>query len=260
MTQRLEAFQPLEDKQVKMYTCGPSIYQLPHIGNYRTFLYEDILQRYLEYLDYKVERVLNITDVEDKAIEEAEKEDVTLKKLTERNAKIFLEELKMLKAKTPSYIPRSSTTVDQAVSLIEKLLEKGYAYWYKGNVYYNPLKFRGFGKLYGLDMSKWPKEKRRFHKDTYPGNRWNRGDFILWHGYKKGDKVYWDAKLGKGRPAWNVQDPAMAVQRLGYKVDMCCGGIDNVIRHHDYVIAVVEGVTHEQFARYWLHGAHLYVD
>ena len=95
MTQRLEAFQPLEDKQVKMYTCGPSIYQLPHIGNYRTFLYEDILQRYLEYLDYKVERVLNITDVEDKAIEEAEKEDVTLKKLTERNAKIFLEELKL---------------------------------------------------------------------------------------------------------------------------------------------------------------------
>lgn len=260
MTGKLEEFQPLEKGNVKMYTCGPSIYQLPHIGNYRTFLYEDVLQRYLEYLGYRVERALNITDVEDKAIAEAEKEGVTLKELTERNAKIFLKELKMLKAKIPTFIPRSSTSVDQAVSLIEKLLENGYAYWHGGNVYYNPLKFKGFGKLYGLDISKWPKTKKRFHKDTYPGNRWNRGDFILWHGYKKGDKVYFDTKLGKGRPAWNIQDPAMATQHLGFKVDICCGGIDNIIRHHDYVIAVVEGVTEEQFARYWLHGAHLYVD
>lgn len=260
MTRRLEAFQPMEDKKVKMYTCGPSIYQLPHIGNYRTFLYEDVLQRYLKYSGYEVERVLNITDVEDKVIAEAEKEGITLKKLTERNAKIFLQELRMLKAKIPTFIPRSSTSVDQAVNLIEKLLEKGYSYWHDGNVYYDPLKFKGFGKLYGLDLSKWPKTKRRFHKDTYPGSRWNRGDFILWHGYKKGEKVYWETKLGKGRPAWNVQDPAMATQHLGFKVDISCGGIDNIIRHHDYIIAVVEGVSGEQFARYWLHGAILYVD
>jgi len=260
MTRRREEFQPLEKGKIKMYTCGPSIYQLPHIGNYRTFLFEDVLLRYLEYLGYKVERILFITDVEDKAIAEAEKEGVMLKELTERNAETFLKELKKLRAKTPTYIPRSSTSVNQAVQIIETLLKKGYAYRYKGNIYYDPLKFKGFGRLYRLDMSLWPKEKRRFHKDTYPGNRWNLGDFILWHGYREGDKVYWSTSIGKGRPAWNVQDPAMATQSLGLKADICCGGVDNLIRHHDYVIAVAEGVTGEQFARYWLHGEHLFVD
>jgi len=260
MTRRLEEFKPLKNGTVKMFTCGPSIYQLPHIGNYRTFLYEDVLQRYLEYLGYKVERVLVITDVEDKAITEAEKEGMTLKELTERNAQIFLEELKLLEVKIPPDIPRSSTTVDQAVRLIEKLLEKGYAYWHRGNVYYDPQKFKGFGKLYGLDMSRWPRQKKRFHRDTYPGNRWNLGDFILWHGYKEGDKVFWGTKLGRGRPAWNVQDPAMVTQYLGFKVDIYCGGIDNIIRHHDYVIAVVESVSGEQLARYWFHGQHLFVN
>jgi len=260
MTRKLEEFQPFESGKVRIYTCGPSVYQLPHIGNYRTFLYGDILHRYLEYLGYKVERTLNVTDLEDKAIVEAEKEGTTLKELTERHAEIFLEELKKLGAKTPNYIPKSSMSVDQAVRIIQTLLEKGYAYWYKGNVYYDPLKFKGFGRLYGLDMTKWPREKRRFHKDTYPGNRWNLGDFILWHGYRKGDKVYWNTSLGKGRPAWNVQDPAMATQSLGTKVDIYCGGVDNLIRHHDYVIAVVEGFTGEQFVKYWLHGEHLYVD
>jgi len=260
MTRKLEEFQPFEDGKVRMYTCGPSIYLLPHIGNYRTFLYEDILVRYLEYLGYKVERTLNITDVEDKALTEAEKEGTTLKELTERNAEIFLEELKKLGVKTPTHIPRSSISVNQAVQIIEILLEKGYAHWFKGNVYYDPLKFKGFGRLYGLDMTKWPKEKRRFHKDTYPGNRWNLGDFILWHGYREGDQVYWNTRLGKGRPAWNVQDPAMAMQSVGSKVDIYCGGVDNLIRHHDYVIAVVESFTNKEFAKYWLHGEHLYVN
>jgi len=260
MTRKLEEFQPFEDGKVRMYSCGPSIYQLPHIGNYRTFLFEDVLHRYLEYLGYKMEWALNITDVEDKAIAEAENEGTTLKELTERNAEIFIEELKKLGVKTPTYIPRPSTSVDQAVRMTETLLKRGYAYWYKGNVYYDPLKFKNFGRLYGLDLTRWPKEKRRFHKDTYPGNRWNLGDFILWHGYKEGEKVYWNTSLGKGRPAWNVQDPAMATQSLGRKVDIYCGGVDNLIRHHDYVIAVAEGFTGEQFARYWLHGEHLYVD
>lgn len=260
MTRKLEEFQPFEDGKVRMFTCGPSIYQLPHIGNYRTFLFEDVLQRHLEYLGYKVERALNITDVEDKAIAEAEKEGITLKELTKRNAEIFLEEFKKLGVETPTHIPRSSTTVNQAVQIIETLLEKDYAYWFKGNVYFDPLKFKGFGKLYGLDMTKWPKEKQRFHKDTYPGNRWNLGDFILWHGYREEDRVYWNTRLGKGRPAWNVQDPAMAMQSLGFKVDIYCGGVDNLIRHHDYVIAVTESFTNEQFAKYWLHGEHLYVN
>jgi cysteinyl-tRNA synthetase len=244
-----------------MFTCGPSIYQLPHIGNYRTFVFEDILQRYLEYLGYRVERVLSITDLEDKALVEAERQDIPLKDLTDGNIETFLNELKSLKVKIPEHLPRSSTTVDQAVSLIEILLKKGYAYRYthddRENVYYDPLKFDGFGKLFGLDMTKWPKTRRRFHKDTYRGNRWNRGDFILWHGYKECDKVYWDTQIGKGRPSWNIQDPAMIPPSFNYNVDIWCSGIDSTYRHHDYIIAVVEAVTGRPHVRYWIHAAHL---
>jgi cysteinyl-tRNA synthetase len=213
-----------------MYTCGPSIYLLPHIGNYRTFMFEDMLQRYLEYSGYEVTRLLTLTDIEDKAIDEAKKEN----------------------------------TVDQAVKLIKTLLEKGYAHWYehdgRRNVYYDPLKFKEFGKLSNLDMSRWTKTKKRFHKDTYPGTPWNKGDFVLWHGYKEGDCVYWNIEIGKGRPAWNVQDAAMVTQCIGFEIDIACGGIDNLVRHHDYTIAIIEAVSNKQFGHYWLHGEHLFVD
>ena len=140
------------------------------------------------------------------------------------------------------------------------LLEKGYAYWDRGDVFYDPLKFKGFGRLYGLDMSRWPKKKRHFRRDTYPGVQWNLGDFILWHGYSAGDPVYWDTEVGRGRPAWNVQDAAMATKCLGPHIDVCCGGIDNLYRHHDYTISVVEAVYGGEYSRYWLHGGHLFVD
>ncbi len=260
LTRKTEPFKPRENRKVKMYTCGPSIYRQPHIGNYRTFLFEDILQRYLEYLGYDVVRLLTFTDIEDKALAEAAKEKVSIKELTQKNADTFFADAELLKIKSPTYSPRSSTTVDQVVKLIKILLEKGLAYWYKGNVYFDPLKFNEFGKLSKLDMSRWPKKKRRFHKDTYPGMPWNMGDFILWHGYKARDKVYWNTEIGKGRPAWNVQDGAMVTKHLGFVIDIACGGIDNLARHHDYTIAVVEGVSGKEFAYYWFHGAHLFVD
>jgi len=264
LTQKLEVFKPIEDEKVKMVTCGPSIYQLPHIGNYRTFVFEDILHRYLEYIGYTVERVLTITDVEDKALIEAEKQNISLKKLTDQNVNHFISDLKKLKVKLPDFIQRSSYIVVQAANLIENLLKKGYAYWYvhdgRRNVYFDPLKFDGFGKLFRLDMSKWPKKKIRFHKDTYPGTRWNRGDFILWHGYKEGDKVYWDTKIGKGRPSWNIQDPSMLPKKFDFKVDIWCSGIDSTFRHHDYIIAIVESITGKPVVNYWLHAAHLFFE
>lgn len=258
MVRKKEPFKPRNDKEVKVFTCGPSIYQRAHIGNYRTFLFEDILIRYLEHLNYKVERVLNFTDVEDKAVEEAKKKGEDIKELTNKVANRFFKETKQLKIKKPTYNPRSSTTVDQALKLIKELLKKGIAYKDKGDIYYDPLKFKGFGRLYGLDMSLWPTKKKRFKKDTYAGMRWNLGDFILWHGCSEGEKVCWDDELGSGRPSWNVQDPAMVTKHLGYKIDICCGGIDNLYRHHDYNLAVVEGVSGEIFANYWLHGGHLF--
>ncbi len=259
MTRRIESFQPRSDRIVRMFTCGPSIYRRPHIGNYRTFTWEDLLQRYLEYQGYEVRRVINFTDVEDKSIEEAEAAGESVTELTDAVAARFMEEAANLRIKLPEQIPRSSTSVEQAAKLIEELVERGYAYWHDGNVFFDPLKYEGFGRLFRLDMSSWPKEKRRFKRDTYPGQRWNRGDFILWHGYKEGDNVYWDTGIGRGRPAWNIQDPAMISTTLGYSLDIFCGGIDNMVRHHDYNIAVMESLSGKELARYWLHGQHVLV-
>ncbi|MDW7775047.1 MAG: class I tRNA ligase family protein [Methanosarcinales archaeon] len=260
LTRQVEQFRPLKEGEVKMFTCGPSIYQRPHIGNYRTFLFEDVLQRYLEYRGYTVTRALNCTDVEEKSILEAKKHSMDVLELTGKYSKLFFQDLALLKIRPPTFNPRSSTSIDHAVDIIQDLLEKGYAYWYRGNVYFDPLKFDDFGKLGRPDLSRWPKTRRRFHRDTYPGNYWNLGDFILWHGYREADTVYWDTSIGRGRPAWNVQDPAMVLQTLGPSLDICCGGEDNMVRHHDYTIAIVESVTGKKMANYWLHGAHLLVD
>jgi cysteinyl-tRNA synthetase len=184
---KLEDFHPVNGRVVNIFTCGPSIYQRAHIGNFRTFLFEDILVRYLEYLGCRVSRGMNVTDIEDKAIKEAQKSEITVKELTEENLAGFTREMGLLRIKTPDYLPRASAFVDEAAAMIERLLELKVAYWHKGNVYFDPLKFPGFGKLYGLDMSRWPAKKRRFHRDTYPGIQWNLGDFILWHGYREGD-------------------------------------------------------------------------
>ncbi len=261
MTRRKDPFIPrFPDGSVRIFTCGPSIYSRPHIGNYRTFLFEDILVRYLEYLGHRVERMINYTDVEDKSVQKAEKEGITNEELTEPVARKFREECKVLKIKLPAEIPRSSTSVDKAVELIQRLIESGHAYWHGGDVFFDPLKFEGFGKLFRLDMSRWPKKKVRFRKDTYRGHRWNLGDFILWHGNKGNDEIHWDTEIGKGRPAWNIQDPAMITKHLGYEIDIACGGIDNLYRHHDYNIAVIESISGRPFATYWLHGEHVLVD
>lgn len=263
LTRKAEPFKPREDMQVAMYTCGPSTYQQTHIGNYRTFLFEDVLQRYLEFLGYKVTRLITLTDVEDKAIIEAKKENLPVEELTRKNEAVFFQDFELLKIKKPVFPVRASTAVDQAVALITQLVDKGYAYWYmyKGakNAYFDPLKFKGFGKLAHLDMSKWPKKKRRFHKDTYPGTPLNMGDFVLWHGCKE-DDVCWKTPIGTGRPAWNVQDAAIVTKNLGFSIDVACGGIDNLVRHHDYTLAIAESVSGQEFSRYWLHGAHLLVD
>lgn len=257
---QIETFKPTNDKVVTVFTCGPSVYQRSHIGNYRTFLFEDIVVRYLEYLGYQVERGMNITDIEDKAIKEAEKRKMTVKAITDQNIAIFLEEMGALRMKIPDFLPRASEAVEKAVEIIERLINLKIAYWHDGNCYFDPLKYPGFGELYGLDMQKWPKQKRRFHKDTYAGMRWNRGDFILWHGYKEGDTAYWDTRIGKGRPAWNIQDPSMISQHYEETLSIYCGGIDNLIRHHDYTRAVLESIRPYPMARYWLHCHHLHVD
>ncbi|MGO9612836.1 MAG: class I tRNA ligase family protein [Dissulfurispiraceae bacterium] len=257
---RDEEFHPVNEKVVKIFTCGPSVYQRAHIGNFRTFLFEDILIRYLQYSGYTVRRGMNFTDIEDKALKEAEVRGMSVRQLTEENIKEFMEEMDLLKIRVPDYLPKASECVYEAVQIIERLLELQIAYWYKGNVYFDPLKYKGFGKLYGLNMDRWPTTKRRFHKDTYPGTQWNLGDFILWHGYKGGDANFWDSTIGRGRPSWNIQDPSMILKHFDETLSIYCGGIDNLFRHHDYTLAILESVTPYPMARFWLHCEHLLVN
>jgi cysteinyl-tRNA synthetase len=258
-SRKMGTFHPIRKDLVTVFTCGPSVYQRAHIGNFRTFLFEDILVRYLEYSGYKVKRGLIFTDIEDKAVLEALRKHTSVKQLADKNVREFLAEMELLRMKVPDYLPKASESVQQAVEIIGQLIERKIAYWHKGNVYFDPLKFKGFGKLFGLDMSKWPVKKVRFHKDTYPGIRWNLGDFILWHGYKKGEKAYWDTGIGRGRPSWNIQDPAMISRFFNETLSIYCGGVDNLYRHHDYTLAILESIRPYPMARYWLHCHHLYV-
>lgn len=263
LTKRLEYFRSRESKKVKMFTCGPSVYRQQHLGNYRTFVFEDLLQRYLEYLGYSVDRGINFTDLEDKTIEQAKETGNAVKDITKPVIHDFLNTAKKLRLYLPQEIHRSTTCVDQAVVLIKRLLERGHAYWYRGDVFFDPLTYSSFGEVFGLDMSKWPNKRVRFAKDTYNGNRWNLGDFILWHKHREGDPLIWETEIGKGRPAWNIQDAAIITQTLGHKIDIHCGGIDNIYRHHDYNRAIVETAYEEEgeeFAHYWIHGEHLIVE
>ena len=263
LTRQIEPFKTTENMTAKMYSCGPSTYQAPHIGNYRTFLFEDILQRYLEYLGYRVQWLMTLTDVEDKAIAEAKRKNSSIEELTRENEAQLCRDFELLRVKAPSIMARASTAVAQSAKLMKILVEKGHAYWYtyKGrrNAYFVPKSYPGFGKLSHLNTGMWPKQRRRFHKDTYPGTPWNKGDFVIWHGCKDNELCY-ETEIGRGRPAWNIQDAAIVTQNLGFHVDIATGGTDNLVRHHDYTLAVSESVSGRAFADYWLHGAHLLVE
>ena len=258
LKKKLEIFRPVDKKTVTVFTCGPSVYQRSHIGNFRTFLFEDIVVRYLEYSGFPVRRGMNFTDIEDKALQEANRKKVSVRDLTGKNIRKFIEEMKLLKMRIPDYLPRASETVEEAVEIISELLRRKIAYRHGSNVYFDPLKYSRFGELYGLDRTRWPREKRRFHRDTYTGMRWNLGDFILWHGYEEGD-IYWDTRIGRGRPSWNIQDPSMILKHYSGTLSIYCGGIDNLFRHHDYTRAILESVRPYPMARFWLHCHHLVV-
>ncbi|MFP4508623.1 MAG: class I tRNA ligase family protein [Spirochaetaceae bacterium] len=259
-----ELFRPREAGTVRIFTCGPSTYRRPHIGNYRSFTYEDLLVRYLEYLGYTVHRVINFTDVEDKTVSEAAGAGESIQAITGSVQDHFFDETALLKLKLPEKIPRATESVETAVRMIQKLVADGFAYEHDGKYYFRPVSVKNFGRLYGLDTRRMPKRSVRFGFDTYEGRRWNLGDFVLWHPEHRGGVMpegsSWDTVIGRGRPGWNIQDPAMIIENLGDQIDIQCGGIDNLYRHHDYNIAVMEAYTGKDFARYFLHGEHLYID
>jgi cysteinyl-tRNA synthetase len=261
LSRRKKRFLPRhKNGPVRIFTCGPSVYRKQHLGNYRTFIYEDILVRYLEHLGYSVQRLMNFTDIEDKSLAEAQQHEMGVDALTQPVIEQFRRDARLLRIALPPQIPGASSSVESAVRIIERLIAQGNAYWHNGNVYFDPLTYSGFGQIYGLDMSSWPKKKRRFSRDTYPGERWNLGDFILWHGTRRCRPACWNTRIGRGRPAWNIQDPALILKHLGKTVDISCGGVDNLYRHHDYVRAIMESYSGVTYARFWLHGELLTVN
>jgi cysteinyl-tRNA synthetase len=252
-----EAFRPVDPECVTVFTCGPSIYQRAHIGNFRTFLYEDLLLRYLAYRGLRTKRVMSVTDIEDKAIAAARAAGVSVQELCDANLEGFRADLELLRMKMPDRLARASAFVEEAADMTARLLAGGFAYRHGRNVYFDPLRYPGFGRLFGLDMSRWPRRRRRFHRDTYPGVQWNMGDFIIWDACAQDSEMCRETELGRGRPAWNIQDASIIEACFGTTLSLLCGGADNLYRHHDYTLAILESLHPRPAARCWLHGAHL---
>ncbi|MCM8772449.1 MAG: cysteine--tRNA ligase [Candidatus Omnitrophica bacterium] len=257
LTKKKEEFIPIEDKIVRLYTCGPTVYDLAHIGNFRAYIFEDLLHRYLEYRGYKVIRVMNITDVDDKTIKGAKNEGISLREFTDRYIKIFLEDMEILRLKKPDYMPRATEHIKEMVELIKKLLEKGYAYYKDNSIYFSISKFPSYGKLSGIDLSKI-KVGARVDADEY--EKQDVRDFVLWKAAKEEEGVWWETEIGKGRPGWHIECSAMSMKYLGETFDIHTGGVDNIFPHHENEIAQSECATGKKFVNYWLHCAHLLVN
>jgi cysteinyl-tRNA synthetase len=256
MTRKKEEFKPIKEGLVGLYTCGPTVYDLAHIGNFRAYIFEDLLHRFLEYAGYKVLRVMNITDVDDKTIAGAHKEGISLKGYTDRYTEIFLEDMETLRLKKPDHLPRATEHIQEMVSIVKKLLEKGYAYEREGAIYYSISKFPSYGKLSGIDLSAI-KPGARVEVDEY--NKEDVRDFALWKEEKEKD-VSWDTELGRGRPGWHIECSAMSMKYLGESFDIHTGGVDNIFPHHENEIAQSEAATGKKFVNYWMHCAHLLVN
>ena len=259
LTRKLEEFRPLSGKKVGIYTCGPTVYNRPHIGNYRTFLWEDVLVRYLVYLGFEVTHVMNLTDVDDKTIRESQAEGIPLSDFTDRYKKIFFEDLKRLNVVPANHYPSATDNIPEMVAIIEKLLKKGIAYRATDNsIYYRISDFSGYGKLSKFKIKKL-KEGARVSQDEY--EKQEAKDFALWKAWDEKDgNVFWETSLGKGRPGWHIECSAMSMKYLGESFDLHTGGIDNMFPHHENEIAQSEAATGKQFVKYWMHGKHLLVN
>jgi len=256
LTRRLEPFTSLEAGHARIYTCGPTIYDYSHIGNFRTFLFEDILRRVLRLFGYRVTQVMNLTDVDDKTIRGASQAGLSLREYTDRYAAAFFEDLDTLRVERAEHYPRATDHIPGMVELVRRLEQAGRTYRSEGSVYYRIATFPGYGKLSGVrpdanlagarvDVDEYEKEDAR--------------DFVLWKAAKPGEPA-WETELGHGRPGWHLECSAMSMETLGESLDIHCGGVDNIFPHHENEIAQSEGATGRPFARFWLHAEHLLVE
>ncbi|MFA5764177.1 MAG: cysteine--tRNA ligase [archaeon] len=255
----LQEFVPLHGKNVGLYTCGPTVYDHAHIGNFRTYVWEDILKRYLIFKGFSVKQVMNLTDIDDKTIKGSIRENTTLDEYTKKYKKSFFEDVKLLNILPAEVYPEATKHIGEMVEIIQKLLDKGIAYKGEDNsIYYSIKKFPNYGKLAGIDVTKL-KDGARIKQDEY--EKEGIGDFALWKAWDENDgSVFWETKLGKGRPGWHIECSAMSSKYLGETFDLHTGGVDNKFPHHENEIAQSEGANGKQFVKYWMHSEHLLVD
>jgi cysteinyl-tRNA synthetase len=256
LTLKVEPFEPADGKTIRMYSCGPTVYNYAHIGNLRTFTFNDTLRRWLRYRGMTLQHVMNITDVEDKIIRKSMELGQTLRDYTARYEQFFLEDMDTLRLERPEMIVRATEHITEMVQLIEQLRDKGYTYESEGSVYYRIAKFAGYGKLSHNDFS-GIQAGARVDVDEYEKD--DARDFVLWKA-RKGEEPYWDAPFGCGRPGWHIECSAMAMRYLGETLDIHTGGVDLAFPHHENEIAQSEGATGKPFARFWIHCEHLNVD
>ena len=244
---------------MKIYTCGPTVYDFAHIGNFRAFLFEDLLKRWLVYRGFKVIHVMNITDIDDKTIKGSQKQQVPLRQFTDFYVKAFFEDIKALNIQPADVYPRATDHVPEMVELIKTLMNQAYAYRGEdGSIYYAIRKFPDYGKLSKIKPAEL-KTGARVSQDEYAKEE--AQDFALWKGWAPEDgDVYWETELGKGRPGWHIECSAMSMNYLGETFDIHCGGVDNIFPHHENEIAQSEAATGKKFVNYWLHNEHLLVE
>ena len=239
-----------------MYTCGPTAYDYAHLGNFRAYIFEDILRRFLEYKGYKITQVMNITDIDDKTIAGAKREGIKLAEFTKRYITAFFEDLKTLNIEPAEYYPRATEHIDDMVGLIKKILNKGFAYQANDSIYFRIQSFKNYGRLSRMNLG-MIKPGTRVDRDEY--DKRNIRDFVLWKSRKEGEP-FWKTELGPGRPGWHIECSAMSVKYLGQPFDIHTGGEDNIFPHHENEIAQSEAASGKKFVNFWLHCKFLLVN
>jgi len=258
-SRKKENFVPIQKGQVKLYTCGPTVYDAAHIGNFRTFIFEDLLKRYLLLKGYQVTHVMNLTDVDDKTIKKSVAEKIPIRELTNKYIDLFHSDIKKLKITPADHYPRATDHITGMIEMIKSLIEKGYAYVTEnGSVYFSINSYDHYGRLANLNFEQ-QQSTERVESDDYSKD--NPQDFTLWKAWKENDgDVFWDAPWGRGRPGWHIECSAMSVEYLGNHFDIHCGGVDNLFPHHENEIAQSVCATGKEFVNYWLHSEHLLLD
>jgi cysteinyl-tRNA synthetase len=256
LTQQVEPFAPLHDNTVRMYTCGPTVYNYAHIGNFRTFTFEDILRRWLRARGYRLDHVMNITDVEDKIIRNAAAENKSLAEYTEPYTQAFLEDSAALRLERPERVVKATEHIQEMVTAIQDLDARGFTYRSDGSTYYRISKFPEYGKLSHNDFG-GIRVGARVDADEY--DKADARDFVLWKASKNGEP-FWDSAIGPGRPGWHIECSVMAMKYLGETLDIHAGGVDLIFPHHENEIAQSEAITSKPFARFWLHAEFLNIE